>query len=646
MQRSASECENKGTQRAVPSLVLHVVRELLRYRDVEGDVPYARNPPLMSQSGKLFYGDNLDVLGRHVKDQSVDLVYLDPPFNSNANYNILFGHVDGSRAAAQIKAFGDTWRWDEAAAADFDIAIQHGGAVADALRSFQTLLGDSNMLAYLSMMAPRLLELRRVLKSTGSLYLHCDPTASHYLKLLLDSIFGPENFRNEIIWRRTGSHNSSRRFGPIHDVLLFYSKSKSYYFKTIYQPYMAGHVANFFKKEDPQHGRYWSNALTGAGTRNGQSGRPWHGYDPTAAGRHWAVPGRIASELNLDPDLSVQEKLDALDDAGFIVHSTEKSSAMPTYRQYLDKSPGMSIQDVWAYQPHTSGTLYGSDKSIDEDVRWLVRQGDRERLGYPTQKPEGLLERIVESSCPKGGQVLDPFCGCGTAVAVAERLDRRWTGIDITILATNLIKSRLLAAFGEEVDFSVIGEPTTLEDAEQLAKEDKHQFEAWALGLVGARTATKKKGKDRGIDGRLLFQEKLGGKVRQALISVKGGGMGPRDVRDLRGVITRESAELGVLISMRKPTAAMRSEAATAGIYRSGGEGVGTWGKHPKIQLLTVEDLLNGKRIDMPPLTGSLSLPQAPREERRRHISEPLFRNLPDASQFSGKPSKPSRSAT
>jgi SAM-dependent methyltransferase len=302
---------------------------------------------------------------------------------------------------------------------------------------------------------------------------------------------------------------------------------------------------------------------------------------------------------------------------------------MPTYRQYLDKSPGMSIQDVWAYQPHTSGVLHESDKNIDEDVRWLVRQGDRERLGYPTQKPEGLLERIIESSCPEGGRVLDPFCGCGTAVAVAERLNRRWTGIDITILATNLIKSRLVSAFGEEVEFSVIGEPTTVEDAEQLAKEDKHQFEAWALGLVGARTAKKKKGADRGIDGRLLFQEKQGGKVRQVLISVKGGAIHPSNVRELHGVIEREDAEIGLLISMREPTAAMRSEAASAGVYRSGGEGVATWGNHPKLQLLTVKELLSGKRIDMPPLTGSLSLPEAPRVERRRAIPEPLFRNLP-----------------
>ena len=225
----------------------------------------------MAQSGTLFYGDNLDVLQRYVADESVDLVYLDPPFNSNADYNILFGHVDGSRAAAQIKAFGDTWRWDRAAAADFDFALQHGGAVADVLRSFQTLLGGSNMLAYLSMMAPRLLELQRALKPSGSIYLHCDPTASHYLKLLLDSIFGPENFRNEIIWRRTGAHAPRKSFGPIHDTLLFYSKSKDYFFNVVRRPYMAGHVATRYRQEPDGRLKFITggNILTGAGTTKG-----------------------------------------------------------------------------------------------------------------------------------------------------------------------------------------------------------------------------------------------------------------------------------------------------------------------------------------------------------------------------------------
>ncbi len=591
----------------------------------------------MAQSGELFYGDNLDILSRHVDDESIDLVYLDPPFNSNADYNILFGHVDGSRAAAQIKAFGDTWRWDEAAAADFQKAIEYGGTVADALRAFQTLLGGSNMLAYLSMMAPRLIELRRVLKSTGSLFLHCDPTASHYLKLLLDSIFSPENFRNEIIWRRTGAHGPRRSFGPIHDTLLFYSKSNDYYFKVLRRPYMVGHVAKRYRREPDGRLRSTTggNILTGAGTTNGESGQPWRGFNPSSKGRHWAIPGDLAEQMPPEfQELGVQKKLEALYDAGLI--EIKERADWPHPVRYLRPGDGQPLSDLWASQPYTGawgkgvrGTVYESDQDIDADVQWLGRT-DPERLGYPTQKPEGLLQRVIESSCPPDGSVLDPFCGCGTAVAVAEHLERRWVGIDITFLATNLIKSRLVHSFGEDLDFKVIGEPTTVEDAAQLAKNDHEQFEAWALGLVGARTTTKKKGADRGIDGRLPFFEKLGGKAHQVLISVKGGRTGVGAVRDLRGVIDREQAEIGVLISMREPTRPMREEAASAGHYHSGSEGVGAWLPHSRIQLLTVEELLAGKRIDMPRLMGSLAFRRAPKVERRRPTTEPLFQNFPD----------------
>lgn len=610
------------------------------------------NPPPMAQSGELFYGDNLDVLNRHVDDESVDLVYLDPPFNSNADYNILFGHVDGSRAAAQIKAFGDTWRWDRAAAADFQKAIEHGGTVADALRAFQTLLGGSNMLAYLSMMAPRLIELRRVLKPTGSLFLHCDPTASHYLKLLLDSIFSPENFRNEIIWRRTGAHGPRRSFGPVHDTLLFYSKSNDYYFKVIRRPYMAGHVASRYRLEPDGRLRSTTggNILTGAGTTNGESGQPWRGFNPSSKGRHWAVPGDLAEQMPPEfQELGVQKRLDALYEAGLI--EIKEGADWPHPVRYLRPGDGQPLSDLWASQPYTGawgkgvrGTVYETDQDIDADVQWLGRT-DPERLGYPTQKPEGLLQRVIESSCPPDGSVLDPFCGCGTAVAVAERLKRRWVGIDITFLATNLIKSRLVHSFGEDVDFKVIGEPTTVEDAAQLAKNDHDQFEAWALGLVGARTTTKKKGADHGIDGRLPFFEKLGGKARQVLISVKGGRTGVGAVRDLRGVIDREQSEIGVLISMREPTRPMREEAASAGQYESGSEGVGAWVPHPRIQLLTVEELLAGKRIDMPRLMGSLAFPRAPKVERRRPTTEPLFQSLPDTPGFGEVFPTPTRKA-
>ena len=221
---------------------------------------------------QLYYGDNLDVLRRHVEDESVDLVYLDPPFNSNASYNVLFAERDGTQAASQIKAFEDTWKWDEGAARACDEVIEAGGKVSEAMQAFRTLLGDSDMMAYLAMMAPRLVELRRVLKPTGSIYLHCDPTASHYLKLLLDAVFGPQNFRNEIIWRRSTGHNKlSRQFGPVHDTILFYAKSDDFYFRPGLRPVASGYVREWFTERD-ERGQFRTNMLTGPGTRNGASG--------------------------------------------------------------------------------------------------------------------------------------------------------------------------------------------------------------------------------------------------------------------------------------------------------------------------------------------------------------------------------------
>lgn len=551
-----------------------------------------------SESNQLFYGDNLELL-RRGNDESVDLVYLDPPFNSDANYNVLFAARDGQRAAAQIQAFEDTWTWDQAAASTFDETVQAGGNVANALMAFEKLVGHNDMLAYLTMMAPRLVELRRVLKSTGSLYLHCDPTASHYLKLLLDAVFGPERFLNEIIWRRSGSHNSAKRYGPIHDTLLFYSKTADYKWRKTFRPYLKGHVDGYFKQRDDR-GRYWTNALTGPETRGGASGKPWKGYDPTPGGRHWAIPGTIVDELGIDPKLSVQAKLDALDAAGFIDHPAEGSNAMPTYRQYLDTSPGMMLQDIWAYEPHTKGTLWGTEDCIDQDVRWINKQGDPERLGYPTQKPVGLLRRVIASSTDPGDVVLDPFCGCGTTVHAAQELGRRWIGMDITIHAIALIEDRLKKSFGGAADFVTRGVPTSIDEAVALAARNKYQFQSWAVyRLGGAPEDEAKRGADRGIDGRLYFKVKDGEPHREIIISVKGGKISPEYVRELRGTVEREKADIGILLSLEKPTRAMRVEAASAGVLES------HWGRHPRIQLITVEDLLSGGRPNLPPVTGS-----------------------------------------
>ena len=268
------------------------------------------------------------------------------------------------------------------------------------------------MQSYLTMMAVRLLEMHRVLKPTGSVYLHCDPMASHYLKMLLDAIFGRDNFRNEVIWRRTGSHNYSNRFGPIHDVLLFYARSSEYRHRPVFTPYLRGHVDTFFAKQDDT-GRYWTNSIHGAGTRNGVSGLPWRGYDPTAAGRLWAVPRDLVAAVGIDPDLPQHEKLDALYDIGLI--DLPDNGGLPTYRQYLHRSPGQMVQDIWAFQPHTKNTLHETEAGIDEDVRWIPPRDRKERTGYPTQKPLGLLNRVIESSSDPGDVVLDPLCGCAAS---------------------------------------------------------------------------------------------------------------------------------------------------------------------------------------------------------------------------------------
>ena len=511
---------------------------------------------------RLYYGDNLDVLRRYVDDESVDLVYLDPPFNSNANYNVLFAEKSGTRSAAQIRAFEDTWQWDEAAAAAYREVVEGGGSVAQALIAFRTFLGDSDMLAYLAMMAPRLMELRRVLKPAGSLYLHCDPTASHYLKMLLDSIFGVAQFRNEIVWKRSHAHSDSRQgsqhFGRVTDTILFYAKGDRSTWNVQYLPYDTEYVDRDYRRVDPDGRRYRIDNIQGPG--GAAKGNP--SYEVMGVTRYWRYS---------------KKKMDELIRQGRIIQT--RPGAVPQYKRYLDEMPGVPVQNLWA------------------DLPLLSNRSD-EALGYPTQKPEALLERIILASSNEGDVVLDPFCGCGTTIASAQKLRRRWIGIDVTHLAIGLIKKRLADSHGEAIraTYEVFGEPTSVEDAAALAaSDDKYQFQWWALSLVGARPAEEKKGKDRGIDGRIYFHDDASGDTKSIILSVKAGHTGPDHVRDLRGTVERERAAIGVLITMESPTKEMRKEAASADFY------VSEWGKHPKIQLLTVGDLLAGKGIDRPP---------------------------------------------
>lgn len=544
---------------------------------------------MSDQKNKLYYGDNLDVLRRYVADESVDLVYLDPPFNSRQDYNVLFAEKDGSRSSSQIRAFGDTWGWGIEAEAAYEEVVENGGRASEVMQAFRKFLGGNDMMAYLAMMAPRLIELRRVMKPTASVYLHCDPTASHYLKQLMDGIFGPENFRSEIIWKRTSAHNSAKRWGPVHDTILFYAHSENYRWNRVFESYDQSYIDRFYRHAD-EKGIFRLGDLTGAGRRTGESGRPWKGVDPTSSGRHWAVPAIPGLSKQEIASLTVQERLEKLDEMGLI--AWPKSGKTPQFRRYLDEDKGVPIQDVVTDIPPLS-------------------PHSAERLGYPTQKPEALLERILKASSNEGDVVLDPFCGCGTTVQVAQRLNRRWIGVDITHLAIGLIKKRLFDSFGEEVrsTYEVVGEPTDLEGARQLANEkDKYQFQSWALGLCGARPVDLKKGADRGIDGRLYFHDEKNGKTKQIIFSVKSGHVTVNQVRDLRGTIEREDAEVGVFLCIEAPTKPMLKEAAEAGFYDSP-----AGGKYPRVQVLTVEGLMSGtERLEYPRLLDT-TFKQAPK---------------------------------
>ena len=464
------------------------------------------------------------------------------------------------------------------------------------------------MMAYLVMMCNRLLELHRVLKSTGSLYLHCDPTASHYLKIVLDSVFGKERYLSEVIWKRTSSHNSAKRWGPAHDVILLYAKSDQYCWNRIFEPYDEGYLTDFYRFEDGG-GKYRLSDLTGAGTRTGDSGAPWKGVNPTSVGRHWAVPRDILETARPDlrmADMTTQQKLDALENEKLIYWPPK--GKVPQFKRYFDRDKGNPIQDIIA------------------DIQPIGAQAG-ERLGYPTQKPLALLERIISASSNEGDLVLDPFCGCGTAVHAAEKLKRQWIGIDITHLAVSLIEKRMKEAFpylANKDAFEIIGTPQDLGAARDLAERDKHQFQLWACTLVGAQPYKGgKKGADGGIDGMLWIE--VGGKgkssqTEKVIVQVKGGvHVNRANIATLKGDIDREKAAIGLFITLAEPTQPMKTEAAAAGHWES----LVTFGDRrdfPRIQILTIEGLLNGKqRPQFPDLSrGEQTFKKAKKEKKNQ----------------------------
>jgi site-specific DNA-methyltransferase (adenine-specific) len=517
----------------------------------------------MDEKNKLYFGDNLKILRDYVEDASVDLIYLDPPFNSQATYNVLFKEKSGEESAAQIMAFEDTWGWGLEPEAVYKQIVTNGPRkLADLMQALLAFLGRNDMMAYLVMMAIRLVELHRVLKPTGSIYLHCDPTASHYLKLTLDSIFSPWNFLNEIIWKRTSAHSSAKRYGPVHDVVLFYSKADRFIWNAQYSPHDESYIATHYRSKDESGRPYTLSDLTAAGKREGSSGKSWRRFSPASKGNHWKF---------------TIENLERLDAEGRIYWPS--GGGWPRYRRYLDEVKGVPMQDVWT----------------DLDP---INAKASERLGYPTQKPEAILERIIKTSSNEGDVVLDPFCGCGTAIAVAERLKRRWIGIDITYLAINLVQRRLRDTFHNDLSpYEIIGAPTDVQGAEALKEISPHQFEWWAVDLVNARPAKNhKKGADTGIDGYINFFDDKSGQAKQVIVQVKSGYVGVSHVRDLKGVIEREKAAIGALITLREPTKPMLTEAAATGFY----EPKDLPGRYPRLQILTIAELLAGKKLEYP----------------------------------------------
>ncbi|PYJ80650.1 MAG: site-specific DNA-methyltransferase [Verrucomicrobia bacterium] len=539
---------------------------------------------------RLYFGDNLKWLSdrKEFPDASVDLVYLDPPFNSNADYNVLFREPTGQVSQAQFHAFTDTWSWADAADTYHQFIDNCPNvAVVELMEALHSFLKHSPMMAYLAMMAPRLVELHRVLKPSGSIYLHCDPTADHYLRMLLDGVFGARYFRNDIVWkRRVGSFSTvhtSRKFGDCYDDLLFYTKSETSVFNSQYSKEAKGYqeyLESRFNMTDENGRRYQLDNLGNPAPRPNLM-YEYKGYKPPANG--WAIS---------------REKMEQWDKEGRLYFPKDKTKRIRRKR-FLDEVKGKPVQTIW------------------DDIAEINSQA-QERLGYPTQKPVALLERIISASSNPGDVVLDPFCGCGTTIHAAQKLDRQWIGIDITYLAINLIKRRLKDAFGEEIEFEEKGQPTDFAGAKQLAENDKFQFQHWALSLIGARPLKEGEGKgaDRGVDGLLYYYETerkdIPGRVMEEplprsepvhrekiIVQVKGGGVNRSDVATLLGDVENQKAAGGVLITLEKPSKQMRTEAADAGRYTSK-----LWHDkdYPRVQILTVEGFLDGtERIDAPP---------------------------------------------
>ena len=557
-------------------------------RCLNANTPSNEHQPfyLMKPSQRdLHFGDCFNVLREQLPAESVDLVYLDPPFNSNRNYTLPLKAPDDLPIPAQITAFEDAWRWTEQTEQEYCALLhQPNPQLTEMMAAMLGFLGRNDMLAYLVMLVTRLLPMRRALKRTGSLYLHCDPTASHYIKILLDAVFGKENYRNEISWKRTSAHSSAKRWGSIHDVIFFYTKSNQFIWNEVYSDYDRKYVENTYRHQDKK-GRYKLDDLTGAGITQGDSGKPWRSIDPTKVGRHWALPLAIlrktVPQIDLDSQTS-QQKLDLLDALGLVYWPPKGKK--PTFKHYLTHAKGVPIQDVITDIPPLGSSA-------------------KERLGYPTQKPQALLERIIRASSNEGDVILDPFCGCGSTVHAAEILKRQWIGIDTTHLAIALAAKRMRNAFGSNLAFSIYGIPKDIASAHSLADQSqlnkKDEFEYWACSLVNAQPYQGgKKGAAGGIDGLVYFKDGAG-VVKKVVVSVitTSKNLGVTRLLHLKGVLQKQKAEMALFVCLTPPTMPMLVEAASAGFYTSPHyknprTNTSQW---PRMQLLGIEALLSGK---------------------------------------------------
>jgi len=515
--------------------------------------------------GILYYGDNLEILRNKIQDETIDLCYIDPPFNSKRSYFQIYNDIGGEQDKAQAQAFVDTWQWDTRAIEGHQQIINNFEGrftrqSIELIKGLELILGKSDLLAYLISMTLRVTEIYRVLKPTGSFYLHCDPTASHYLKVVLDSVFGPENYRNEIIWRRTNPKSHiSQNFPTSTDTILRYAKSNKYIYHQPYTDHDPDYVETAYKYTD-EKGQYRLLPLL-----NPNDDRPNLTYEFLGVTRVWRW---------------TRERMQKAYEDGIVVQL--KPGAVPQYKKYLHESKGRTVTNLW------------------DDIKPVA---GNEAFGYPTQKPEALLERIIKASSNEGDTVLDAYCGCGTTVAVAERLKRNWLGIDITYHSISLILRRM-ESFGENVmkSIKVDGIPRDIDAAKALAtRQDdrvRKEFEKWAVLTYTNNRAVinTKKGADKGIDGVVYFATGPDTTERMVL-QVKSGGVNRAAIATLHGDMEREQAQIATLITLEEPTKPMKEEASKAGLYYHPLMGK----NYDKIQIVTVQELIEQeKRLELP----------------------------------------------